>query len=254
VGTGSHPHDSMSTHRVAFTIRFDECAADGAARASTLLRYTVETAFAHSARNGFPLAWYDARGLYWLVRRAQVRLLRPIPYGAAVTVTTEVVGFRRIWARRRNVICDAAGAVVADIAMDWIFTDRAGRPVRIVPEMAHAFPTAGDPSRAEPLQLGHPPREATRTAYVVPAHQVDPRGHMHTAAYLDLFEDALGAAGVDAQRRPAVYEMEFLRQSLPGEVLWWTLWPAADAWRLRVAAAEGAEVTRALRRGPAGPP
>jgi len=77
---------------------------------------------------------------------------------------------------------------------------------------------------------------------------------MHTAAYLDLFEDALGAAGVDAQRRPAVYEMEFLRQSLPGEVLWWTLWPAADAWRLRVAAAEGAEVTRALRRGPAGPP
>lgn len=238
----------METHSSTFHVRFDECAADGAVRASVLLRYTIEAAFGHSSREGFPLSWYDEHGLYWLVRRAHLDLRRTVPYGREVTVTTEVVGFRRIWARRRNVIRAESGDPVGEITMDWIFTDREGQPARIVPEMERAFPGRAAPFRVERLNLGETPAAATAADYVVPAHQADPRGHMSTAGYLDLFEDALINAHVDAQRRPAVYELEFLQQSLPGEVLHRRLWSFAGAWMMSVSTPEGIEVARAVRR------
>lgn len=238
----------MGPHSSTFRVRFDECAADGAARAAVLLRYTIETAFAHSAREGFPLAWYDEHGLYWLVRRAHLDLRQPVPYGGEVTVTTEVVGFRRIWARRRNVVHAGPGEPIGEITMDWIFTDRQGQPARIVPEMERAFPGLAAPFRVERLTLGEAPAASTAADYAVPAHQADPRGHMSTAGYLDLFEDTLHGARVDTQRRPAVYEIEFLAQSLPGEVFRRRLWSSAGAWMMSVSTPEGVEVSRALRR------
>lgn len=240
----------MGAHSSTFRVRFDECAADGAVRAPALLRYTIETAFAHSAREGFPLAWYDDRGLYWLVRRAHLDLQRSVPYGGEVTVTTEVVGFRRIWARRRNLIRAESGNPVGEITMDWIFTDRQGQPARIVPEMERAFPGLDAPFRVERLGLGEAPTAPAGVDYVVPAHQADPRGHMSTAGYLDVFEDALYDARVDTQRRPAVYEIEFLRQSLPGEILHRRIWSSAGVWKMLVATPEGIEVSRATWSGP----
>ncbi len=135
----------------------------------------------------------------------------PVFYGVEVTVTTEVVGFRRIWARRRNIMRAGSGDPVGEITMDWIFTDRDGQPARIVPEMERAFPGS-------------------------------------TAGYLDLFEDALHGARVDTQGRPAVYEIEFLQQSLPGDVLHRRLWSSAGAWMMSVSTPEGIEVSRALRK------
>jgi len=238
----------MGPHSSTFRVRFDECAADGAVRAPVLLRYTIETAFAHSAREGFPLSWYDEHGLYWLVRRVHLDLQGSVHYGVEVTVTTEVVGFRRIWARRRNIMRAGSGDPVGEITMDWIFTDRDGQPARIVPEMERAFPGRAAPFRVERLDLGEVPPGASVADYIVPGHQADPRGHMSTAGYLDLFEDALHGARVDTQGRPAVYELEFLQQSLPGDVLHRRLWSSAGAWMMSVSTPEGIEVSRALRK------
>ncbi len=235
-----------ATFTQRFQVRFDECAPGGTARASALLRCVVETAFGHSAQEGFPLAWYEARGLFWLVRCVQMDLLRPLPYGLRFDVTTEVVGFRRIWARRENSVRDAAGEILAAVTVDWIFTDRAGHPARIVPEMEAAFPGASPRMEATRLHLGDPPA-APPQAYVVPAHQVDPRGHMNSAAYLDVFEDALADAGTDPQQRPCTYELEYLRAARPGEVLRRFVWRDA-AWAMVVTTAEGLPVVRARRR------
>lgn len=238
----------MQTHSSTFRVRFDECAADGAVRAGVLLRYTIETAFAHSAHEGFPLAWYDEHGLYWLVRHAHLDLRKAVPYGGEVTVTTEVLGFRRIWARRRNSLRGESDEQVGEITMDWIFTDRQGQPTRISPEIERAFPGLRAPFHVERLVLETPTSSATTSEYIVPAHQADPRGHMSTAGYLDLFEDALHEAGVDTSNRPAVYELEFLRQSLPGEVLHQRLWSSEGVWVISVSSPEGAEVSRAVRK------
>lgn len=237
-----------ATFTQRFQVRFDECAPDGTVRAAALLRYVIETAFGHSAAEGFPLAWYDAHGLYWLVRRARLDLHHPIAYGALLDVTTEVVGFRRIWARRHNAIRDDADALLSEVAMDWIFTDKQGNPARVLREMEAAFP--GLIARLEPerLDLGDPPVEVAPDAYLVLAHQVDPRGHMSSAAYPDLFEDALAGQGVDLQGRPVRYDLEYLRAALPGERLHRFVWADPRGWAMVAATPEGLPVVRGRRQ------
>lgn len=237
-----------ATFTQRFQLRFDECAPDGTARASALLRYVIETAFGHSTNEGFPLAWYVARALFWLVRRAHLNLHRPMPYGTVFDVTTEVVGFRRIWARRRNTVQDTAGNSLAVVTMDWIFTDRAGNPARVVPEMEAAFPGLSPRLEIERLELGDPPAGLEPLDYMVPAHQVDPRGHMNSGAYLDVFEDALTGAGVDPQERPGKYELEYLRMALPGEVLRRSVWRQHGGWAMVASTLAGLPVVKARRR------
>ncbi len=241
-----------ATFTQRFQLRFDECAPDGTARASALLRYVVETAFGHSTNEGFPLAWYEARGLFWLVRRAHLDLSRPTPYGTVFDVTTEVLGFRRIWARRRNTVRDTSGEILAVVTTDWIFTDRAGNPARVVPEMEAAFPGLSPRLEFERLELGDPPVGLQPLEYLVLAHQVDPRGHMNSAAYLDLFEDARSGAGADPQNRPALYELEYLRAALPGEVLRRFVWRTNGGWAMVASTHEGLPVVRARRQEKAG--
>ena len=227
-----------------FQVRFDECAPDGAARAPALLRYVVETAFAHSAHEGFPLAWYDTRGLYWLVRYARLDLYHPVPYGAPLDITTEVVGFRRIWARRRNAIRHPESGLLGQITMDWIFTDRQGNPARVVPEMQAAFPGLTERLEVHRLDIGDPPTGLQPSEYRVPAHQVDPRGHLNNAAYLELFEDALVNLGVDPQMRPATYELEYLTAASLGEPLHWFVWATSGGWAMRASTPAGLQVAK----------
>ena len=91
--------------------------------------------------------------------------------------------------------------------MDWIFTNEAGRPGRIPQEMARAFPVVPAQTQADWMDIDDPPGCLQPGLCVVPAHEIDPRGHMNNAAYLDLFEDALAGLGLDPQERPALYEL-----------------------------------------------
>ncbi len=229
-----------------FQVRFDECAGDGAVRTSSLLRYVIETAFGHSTAEGFPLSWYEEHGLFWLVRRARLELTRPIPYGATLAVTTRVVGFRRIWARRENAIRDVTGDAFGQATMDWIFTDREGNPARVLGEMEAVFPGLLRSLDVVRLDLPDPPLDARTADYRVPVHQVDPRGHMNSAAYLDLFDDALAEAGFDPAERPAVYELEYVRAAAPADALRRTVWHDDGRWAMIVTAAAGV-VARARR-------
>ena len=86
----------------AYRVRFDEAGPDGRLRTSGLLRYTQDLAAQHSEALGYDRAWYAARGLTWLVRAAEIEVLRAIPYGVHLLGTTRVVGFRRVWSRRES--------------------------------------------------------------------------------------------------------------------------------------------------------
>jgi acyl-ACP thioesterase len=234
--------------------RFDECGRDGAARSATVLRYVVETAFGHSAAVGYPLSWYFSHGLFWLVRQARLRLDLPVGYPAALAVTTRVVGARRIWARRENTVRNRAGVHIGAVTMDWILTDRQGRPARVPAAMAAAFAAA--PSRI-PLERYAPetaPPDAPSAPYHVPPHQTDPRGHVNNAAYLDLLDDALDSLGLDPQVRPVEYELAYLQPAASGDVLQCTAWAAAETGRVVVRRPDGAVVWWGRRRPLAVPP
>ena len=97
--------DAPSRTRVRrrYRVRFDEAGPDGRLRTSVLLRYAQDLAWFHSAARGFDRAWYAERGLAWLVRAAEVEVLAGRSrWATSSSGTTQVVGWRRVWARRRT--------------------------------------------------------------------------------------------------------------------------------------------------------
>src|SRR2546426_1049114 len=97
----------------AYRVRFDEATTEGTARTSTLLRWAQDVAWIHSERLGFTRDWYAKRGLAWLVRGVELNVLLPVSTGDEIEVTTGVVGYRKVLARRRTEFHDSPECVAA---------------------------------------------------------------------------------------------------------------------------------------------
>jgi acyl-ACP thioesterase len=91
-----------SFHETSYRVRFDEAGPDGLLRTSGFMRYAQDLAWLHSTALGFGREWYAERGLTWLVRAAELVVLAGVPMGTNVVARTEVVGIRRVFARRRG--------------------------------------------------------------------------------------------------------------------------------------------------------
>ena len=76
-----------------------------------------------------------------------------VQVGDELVGETRVVGWRRVWARRRTEFTDAAGALVAWVHIDWVLLDARGAPTRVPPEFdaCSARPTATFPLARVPL-------------------------------------------------------------------------------------------------------
>src|SRR5919109_4174387 len=145
-----------------YRVRFDEAGPGGGLRTSGLLRYAQDVAWQHSDALGFDRAWYRARRLTWLVRAAEISVIADPPMGAALDVSTEVLGYRKVWARRRSEIRDAGGELRAWVHTDWLLIDDLGRPTRVPVEIGHLLAA---PVLAEPLarvDVPEPPPGAYR--------------------------------------------------------------------------------------------
>ncbi|HEU0235540.1 MAG TPA: acyl-ACP thioesterase domain-containing protein [Candidatus Limnocylindrales bacterium] len=241
------PHDLVQASRPfrhAYRVRFDEAGVDGLVRASTLLRYVQDVAWVHSERLGFDRAWYAERGVAWLVRAAEVAVLGRIPMGASLELTTDVVGHRKVWARRRSeAFLD--GAVVGWIHTDWVLVDRRGALARIPPEIGAAFPNpiADFPiGRVELADVG--PEAAVARRFRVRPHELDPNGHVNNAAYVDWLEESIADESVSRQV-PRRYRLEYAAAAGPGDELVATAWPDGRSWSHRLRLATGGELVRA---------
>jgi acyl-ACP thioesterase len=238
---------------VPYRARFDECGPDGLVRSSALLRYAQDLAWIHSERLGFTRAWYAERNLAWVVRAAELVILTPLPLGVVITLSTEVIGFRRIWARRRTEGRLDDGTLALWGYTDWVILDSVrGMPGRFPPEFLARFDVP--PQEFEPGRVKLPPlAEAVREhRTVVRPQDLDPMGHVNNAAYLDYLEEGLLAEGGDAAAlttaTPRRFRLEYVQAAAPGDELAGTTWPLADgpgrAWRL--AEADGRELARGI--------
>lgn len=241
-----------------YRARFDECGADGLVRSSALLRYAQDLAWIHSERLGFTREWYADRGLAWVVRAAELAILAPLPLGETVTLTTRVIGFRRVWARRRTEGRLEDGSLALWGHTDWVILDTVrGMPGRFPPEFLARFDVPPDPFEPGRVTLPPAPADGTHShrTRVRPA-DIDPMGHVNNAVYLDFLEEALlaegsGAAGIPTAI-PRRFRIEYVQAATPGAELVSTTWrtaaeggaPAGWAWRLDDTA--GRELARAL--------
>jgi acyl-ACP thioesterase len=217
-----------ATAVVPYRARFDECGADATLRASALLRWAQDIAWIHSERLGFGREWYASRRLAWVVRGLVLNVAGPIPMGETAEVTTRVVGFRRVMARRRTEIRSADGRLAAQADTDWVMTDTArGMPMRVPAQFPALFSAMADgfqPTRVDPEAS---PTTATRRSFSVRPHELDPMAHANNAVYVDWLEETLlaGDMGEVLTALPRTYRLEYLLPAAAGGVL------VGSAWR-----------------------
>jgi acyl-ACP thioesterase len=236
---------SPSRHESTYRVRFDEAGPDGLLRASGLLRYAQDVAWMHSEALGFDRAWYRERDLAWLVRAAEVEVILPISMGSVVTVTTEVVGYRKVWARRRAEFL-MTGVVVATVITDWVLIDGRGRVTRLPDVFAARFPGTAEIDGLLRVDLPTPPPDAARRSFAVRRHELDPMDHVNNAVYLDWLEESIATAAPDGplSALPRVYRLEYAASAEPGAIIEAVTWRDGGRWAHRVSAA-GTQILRA---------
>jgi acyl-CoA thioesterase FadM len=253
VGSRIRREEPSAGISVPYRVRFDECGQDGLVRTSTLLRYAQDVAWIHSERLGFDRRWYADRGLAWLVRAAELDVLRPIPLGTVLEVTTRVIGFRKVWARRRTEARLADGTLAAWGHTDWVMTDERGLATRVPDEFPGRFAVPPGSFRPGRVRLPEVPPGATRNACAARPQDIDPMAHVNNAAYLDYLEETLLAAGPGAARAvaalPRRLRLEHLEPVALGDRLVGEAWPLAidddgGGWAWRLTDGGGRELAR----------
>ena len=227
-----------------YRVRFDEAGPDGIARASTYLRYAQDVAWLHSERRGFGRPWYIERGLAWVVRAVELTILVPLPTGAGLIATTEVIGGRRVMARRRcDLRAEADGAAIATVITDWVMTTTSGAPTRVPDAFPISFGVVLDsfePIRIRPAEVAQPapgenPGRVVSRSFAVRLHELDPMGHVNNAVYLDWLDEAVDLLDPAIIRAvPRRYRLEYRTAAAPGATLHGQAWAADPGWRYRL--------------------
>ena len=235
-----------------FRVRFDEAGPDGLLRTSVLLRYAQDLAWYHSASRGFDRDWYRERGLTWLARTAEVAVDAPIRVGDELTGTTRVVGWRRVWARRRTDFVDSAGEPVAWTHVDWVLLDARGAPTRVPIDFQPVFGAPDAPFALARVPLDEPPASAMSSRFAVRPQELDPMDHVNNAVYADWLDEQVIAAGGVAEVRaiPRRARLEYARAAEAGSSVEAVVWRGDDGgWSCRVADTAGTELLRARLEG-----
>jgi acyl-ACP thioesterase len=242
-GTRRQPDRCSSPYRV----RFDEAASDGRIRTSVLLRYAQDLAWFHSAYHGFTREWYRERGLTWLARAAEVSVEGDMRVGDELVGTTQVVGWRRVWARRRTDFVDASGTRVAWTHVDWVLLDARGAPTRVPDDFDKDFwapqadfplgrvVLADSPGGVEPAEVRARPQE------------LDPMDHVNNAVYADWVDERiLGlGGGTDVRAIPRTVRLEYSRAVEAGSTVLAEAWRDEAGWSCRIHDAAGNDYLRA---------
>jgi acyl-CoA thioester hydrolase len=241
------PRTGPSFHETAYRVRFDEAGPDGLLRTSGLMRYAQDLAWLHSTALGFGREWYAARGLTWLVRAAELAVLAGAPMGTDVRARTQVVGMRRVFARRRGTFHLADGTLAGWVHTDWVLIDARGALTRIpaiFSEMFGASDTSGTVGR---VPLPPTPADAIRQGLIVRPHELDPMAHANNAVYLDWMEEAIAAAGgVETAAIPRRYRLEYALAAAGGDELESAAWPFDQGWSYRLTEpSSGTDIFRA---------
>ncbi len=231
-----------------YRVRFDEAGPDGLLRSSGYLRYAQDLAWIHSESEGFGREWYGERGLTWLVRGIELDVIGEVPYGYEVTVSTQIIGFRRMWVRRRSEF--HARDLERPLALaitDWVLLNARGVPTRVPAEIADALIDSNTDFTPIRLDDSLPPKDAQTLQLAVRRSELDPMAHVNNAAYLDYLDEQYFA---DSGPRtplttPRRYRAEFIASAEPRTQLVGRLWRVGEACAYRLESASGTEMLRA---------
>ena len=120
----------------------------GHASNQVYLRWVLEAALAHSTSLGLDEEAYFRRGQAWVVRRHELRYLRPAREGDVLRIETRVATMAAASSvRKTRIVRPADGAVLFEAATDWVYVELAReRPARIPADVRDRFAIEPDPA------------------------------------------------------------------------------------------------------------
>ncbi|MGA3058235.1 MAG: acyl-ACP thioesterase domain-containing protein [Candidatus Limnocylindrales bacterium] len=230
-----------------YRVRFEEATANETVRTAIYLAWVADIAWQHSTELGFGRQWYADRGLYWLVRAIQLDVLRPTPTYAEVVVSTRVLGYRRVAARRESEVRDPSGELVARLQIDWVMTNERGIPTRVPQEFRRFVAAETPPFEMHKVTLPATPPGAFERHIRVGRRDLDPLDHVNNSVYVDYLEEVLEAAGQGPllEATPRRYVLDFAASAARDEPLIGRAWPQNGGWACRLNREDGTEVFRA---------
>jgi acyl-CoA thioesterase FadM len=168
--------------------------------------------------------------------------------GTNVAARTEVVGMRRVFARRLGTFRLGDGTPAARVRTDWVLIDDRGALTRVPAVFGEMFGAGDGTISIGRLPLPATPPEAVRRAFEVRPQELDPMGHANNAVYLDWLEETVRLAGGDDDvgRTPRRYRLEYALAAEPGAILESAAWRQAAGWSFRLTeGASGSDLFRA---------
>jgi acyl-CoA thioesterase FadM len=230
-----------------YRVRFEEATAAETIRTAVYLAWLADIAWQHSTLIGFGRKWYSERGLGWLVRAIRLDVLAPIPTYASVLVSTRVLGYRRVAARRECEVRDPDGRPLAIGHVDWVLVNERGMPTRVPPEFGQFVRGEAASFDLHKVALPPTPPDAYERPFHIRRRDLDPMDHVNNSVYLDYFEEALVAAGQGGllAATPRRYVLDFAASAVFDEHVTGYAWPYERGWAYRLARADGAEMFRA---------
>ncbi len=161
----------------------------------------------------------------------------PVRVGDELTGTTRVVGWRRVWARRRTDFVDGTGRPVAWTHVDWVLLDARGAPTRIPGDFHPVFGAPDAPFALARVSLGEPGSEAKSSRFAVRPQELDPMDHVNNAVYADWLDEQVIAAGGLAEVRaiPRRARLEYARAAEAGATVEAFTWRDDGGWSCRIA-------------------
>jgi acyl-ACP thioesterase len=229
-----------------YRVRFEDSTAQETMRTAVQLAWIADCAWQHSALLGFGREWYTGQGLFWLIRAIRLDVYRPVTTYAEVMVSTRVIGYRRIAARRESELLDRDGGLYGRAEIDWVMTNERGVPTRVPVDFHRFVIEQGATFEMHGVSLPEPPATALRRRFDVRRRDLDPLDHVNNSVYLDYFEEALEAAGqAELLAVPHRYMLDFAASAARGETLIDSAWPRDGGWAYRLRREDGVDIFRA---------
>jgi acyl-ACP thioesterase len=229
-----------------YRVRFEDSTAQETMRTAVQLAWVADCAWQHSTALGFGREWYTRQGLFWLIRAIQLDVFRPVATYAEAMVSTRVVGYRRIAARRESELLDRDGGLYGRAEIDWVMTNERGAPTRVPVDFHRFVVEKGATFEMYRVSLPEAPAAAPTRRFDVRRRDLDPLDHVNNSVYVDYLEEALEAAGqADLLTVPRRYGLDFAASAARGETLVDKIWRHDRGWAYRLCREDGAEVFRA---------
>ncbi len=182
-----------------FRARHDELDSFGHLNNAVCVKYMQEAAIQASSDAGYSLQWYDEHAVSWVIRRLEVRYYLQVRYGDDVQVRTWLSECGQCTAvREYDVTRETDGARVARGRALWVYIDaRTQRPLRLPAEIKIALAPCGDKEdlgirayKSRAIENAHRYRLRRR----VQSYELDPKGRVHHAVFLNWTEQAYSNA------------------------------------------------------------